>query len=332
MISFLVAGGALAASQSLILQEQRSRTRIGLAGPMAGRMSGPAVLFGLYNGTQAGQAPGIQMAPRRMYGLGGMATPLGVYLTDGRVSSGPGFIGLFLNGLLLAATGLFASGVVQFVADPRITAVVNHLHPLWLMKLGTGISAALDILLPLCLILFVFRCSPLSGIHASEHQVIHCLEHGLPLSADTVRLMPRVHPRCGTYCVAAIGLLCIVFSGVDVAAQSFGIGSSYAGIAGFVAGMLASRTLWKLLGEVLQFTLTTKPATVEQIAGAIKSANAFVLQVERSATASQNLPNGFNRVWMSGIAQVGLGYLTLLGIAALAIKYCWPGLNGILEI
>ena len=59
--------------------------------------------------------------------------------------------------------------------------------------------------------------------HGAEHKTIRCYEAGLPLTVENVRLMSRLHPRCGTsfllvvmvisilvFSVASTGLLAVV--------------------------------------------------------------------------------------------------------------------------
>ena len=51
--------------------------------------------------------------------------------------------------------------------------------------------------------------------HGAEHKCINCIEHGLPLTVENVRISSRQHKRCGTsflffVLIISIGLLCIV--------------------------------------------------------------------------------------------------------------------------
>ena len=46
--------------------------------------------------------------------------------------------------------------------------------------------------------------------HGAEHKCINCIEHGLPLTVDNVRISSRQHKRCGTsflFFVLAIGII-----------------------------------------------------------------------------------------------------------------------------
>lgn len=50
--------------------------------------------------------------------------------------------------------------------------------------------------------------------HGAEHKTIFCYEHGLPLTVENVRKMPRHHPRCGTSFLFVIMAVAIVIHAV----------------------------------------------------------------------------------------------------------------------
>ncbi len=50
--------------------------------------------------------------------------------------------------------------------------------------------------------------------HGAEHQTIFCYEHGLPLTVENVRKMPRHHPRCGTSFLFVIMFVAILIHAV----------------------------------------------------------------------------------------------------------------------
>ncbi len=65
-------------------------------------------------------------------------------------------------------------------------------------------------------LLYIFLISRVKDIqrtfmyHGAEHKCINCIEHGLPLTVDNVRISSRQHRRCGTsflFFVLAIGIL-----------------------------------------------------------------------------------------------------------------------------
>ena len=53
----------------------------------------------------------------------------------------------------------------------------------------------------------------LFAYHGAEHKTIRCYEAGLPLTVENVRMMTRLHPRCGTSFLLVVMILSIlVFS------------------------------------------------------------------------------------------------------------------------
>jgi len=120
--------------------------------------------------------------------VGGLATPLGVYLTTGDHRAGAGDLGLFLTGVVMALCHLVVVNVLEGFAITQGMAL-----PAW----PTAIAEFL-------LYLFLLRLTPLAGFHAAEHQVVHSIERGEPLVMRNVMRQPREHPRCGTNLVALI--------------------------------------------------------------------------------------------------------------------------------
>lgn len=54
--------------------------------------------------------------------------------------------------------------------------------------------------------------------HGAEHKCINCIEHGLPLTVDNVRISSRQHKRCGTsflFFVLAIGIILLLIIQVE---------------------------------------------------------------------------------------------------------------------
>lgn len=55
--------------------------------------------------------------------------------------------------------------------------------------------------------------------HGAEHKCINCIEHGLPLTVENVRVSSRLHKRCGTsflFLVLAIGIILFFFIQVEL--------------------------------------------------------------------------------------------------------------------
>src|SRR5262249_31439746 len=146
--------------------------------------------------------------PPRPHSVGGMATPWGVYLTDGTLQAGAGNLALAVGGVLM---GLMLA--ISYMGVGLACWALQHtlhwpLYTLWNadspaeMTLG---NSGWYVLQALSLVLFLvfMRALPLAGYHAAEHQAVHAMERGEPLCAEIVRRMPRVHPRCGTNLMAA---------------------------------------------------------------------------------------------------------------------------------
>ncbi len=260
--------------------------------------------------------------------LGGMATPLGVYLHDGISSGGAGFWGLFLTGITMSLLALTAQ--VGAHGIERVWVVHPHLLTAWHQAAPPGLQlwlSAISPWLPLPFVFVLLRLVPMSGTHAAEHQVVHCIEHRAPLISDCVRAMPRVHPRCGTNLFAGWTLFLLAFLSVFSATQAWAWPMlDGATLAALLAAPLAL-TFWRRLGGWIQFWFSTRPATDKQIAGAIFAAEQVL------ARRQQRMMPGvrvrfvpLRRLWTAGIAQILLGYAAVLGVIT-AIVALWPSLG-----
>jgi hypothetical protein len=267
-------------------------------------------------------------APR----LGGMATPLGVYLTDGVVSGGAGFWGLFLTGLTLSVLALISEEAVRglislgaahgfdllgWAASPRLDPALRAL-----------LTEALE-WLPAPLIFILLRLIPMSGTHAAEHQAVHCVEKNLPLTLDSVRMQPRVHPRCGTNIFVAFSLYLLIFVAVFSAAYASQQDIGDAATMALIAAAVPTALLWRRIGGWIQYWLATRPATDLQIAGAIRAAEEVL---RRRRTVSRPLRfRPLRRIWRMGLAQVLLAYLALYGPLLFAAEH-WASFGNWLGI
>jgi CBS domain-containing protein len=229
--------------------------------------------------------------------VGGMATPLGVHLTDGDRRGGAGDIALVLTGaylfVLLTGAQLAAAVLVSLASGDPQQAMLSQLSPA-LVDAGAvpppGLVAAI---LPLLLFLLFIRLSPLAGYHSGEHQTVHALERGLPLTAEHVARMPRPHLRCGTNYAVLIGLLMLFWS---VAA-----GGSPAWVA--LPG-LALLFYWRRVGLGIQHWFTTRPASRRQIEAGIHAAKLLIGRYQRNP---ERRASRVGRIWNRGIVQVFLG-------------------------
>lgn len=236
------------------------------------------------------------LCPMALPTLGGMATPIGVYLTTGAVSAGASHAALVLTGLCF-----FGVQTTLLIA----LAVLGDLLPP--LPLPTLVRESLELLLTASFTLFGFlgfiRLSPLAGYHAAEHQVVHAIERHAPLLPDVVRFMPRVHPRCGTNLAAAVFLL--------------GLGAVLLPLLGklaYVASGLLAIAYWRSLGAWFQEHLTTRPATDAQLAQGIAAAKTLLSRHDAAPYAPLH---PLKRLWYSGLPQILLGFLLGVGLLAL---------------
>nr|CAA9226971.1 hypothetical protein AVDCRST_MAG63-787 [uncultured Armatimonadetes bacterium] len=250
--------------------------------------------------------------PFRPPTVGGMATPLGVYLTTGAVSGGAGTSALLLLGLVMFLVHLLAVGVAQAGQNwlagafgPQISA------------LPFAFRVAMDNLfvfvVQFALLLTLLRLSPIAGYHAAEHQVVHAMERAEPLLLDTVRAMPRVHPRCGTNLVA--GMLILLGGG--------GLLSLFLDEWAYGVAFIAAITYWRTVGGWLQQHFTTRPATDAQLESGIRAARELL---EHHGRAPYSPARPLARLWRMGFLQI-LGGFAAGYVLLLLLLYLSPGLR-----
>lgn len=264
--------------------------------------------------------------------LGGMATPLGVYLHDGISSGGAGFWGLVLTGMTMSVLALTAQLAAHAVSR-LVSAHVPQLG-LWGSHLPAGVSlwlSAISPWLPLPFVFLLLRFIPLSGIHAAEHQVVHCVERREPLRVDTVRSMPRVHPRCGTNIFAGFTLFLLSFLAVFclTEVQHWQMLDSVT-LAAVLSGPF-TLIYWRRAGGWVQQWFATRPATDPQISGAIFAAEQVLSRHQQLAPRGKRPRFApLRRFWTMGLAQILLGYAVVIALLTVA-ENVWPGLARWLE-
>jgi len=194
--------------------------------------------------------------------VGGMATPLGVWLTTGTLSAGAPPLGLFLSGATMGLCYALSHYILLFAL-----AAMNAQWGAMFLSGRLGIESTSSNLFNIAvtaveglLFLTIMRLMPLSGVHAAEHQTVHAIERGVPLEAEWVRKMPRAHPRCGTNLVALGGLILIVFGHLP---------STSPGTVLFA--LLLIYLAWRRLGTDLQNLFTTRPASDKQLESGIRA-------------------------------------------------------------
>lgn len=217
--------------------------------------------------------------------VGGMATPFGVYLTNGAVTGGAPKWALMVTGAVL-----FTLFLVSSLAADAIDFLTRNI----------AISTDLRISL-LSGIAFVFfmlglRLMPLAGIHAAEHMVVHAIERGEPLTPQVVERMPRVHPRCGTNFATAAMLFLGIAGSTWIPDQELRV----------LLGGLVALILWRPLGSLLQFYVTTRRPNKKQIDMGIEAGQQLLANYQKAHAA---FPSIWLRLWNSGMPQIIMGSL-----------------------
>ena len=243
---------------------------------------------------------------RRPASVGGMATPLGVYLSDGSVRGGAGDFALALTGVFLFIGSMVSSALAM-------GAVHYALRAGWHGFLPHGYLDYLSVGVFLVAFALWFRLSPVAGYHAAEHQTVHAIERNEPLTPEHVARMPRPHPRCGTN-------LAVLFS-------------MFAALVGIlhvdevVAGLLSLIT-YRFFGYWVQLRITTRPATRKQIASGIRAGEQVLERYQHGVMPGRF--RGLRRFWNMGLAQVAAGYLVAT-IAFWALGRYVPFVGGLVR-
>lgn len=238
--------------------------------------------------------------------IAGLATPLGVHLTTGALRAGASNFALAATGASLMVISLLANGIMYGLAH-----LLQHLFPLPPGTQLPPLSRAEELTLGLIVyglqvvgFLVLLRLSPLSGIHAAEHMVVHAIEEGEDLTLEKVRPMPRVHPRCGTNLMALLVLLLIAWE----FAVSTGKKNEETGPIVFVGLALIVLITWRRLGAALQRWVTTKRPSARQLEQAIEVGKSLMEQIRAHPSAGASMAR---RVWNTGFAQVVAGFAVL---------------------
>lgn len=225
--------------------------------------------------------------PRPYVGVvGGMATPFGVYLTNGRVTGGARPWSIMFTGVLLAAL---------FVCATYLILIANHFIGPTLAdtQFETPFRYLVQLIIPIAF-LGLMRVTPIAGIHAAEHKVVHAIERNMPLNVEAVSMMSRVHPRCGTN-IAVGFLLFVLISEIPWPAPP---------PVRMLFGFLVAILLWRRVGAWVQKVFTTRPPTEKQLEDGIKAGQQLLQKASRIAYR----PIGFGeKLLTSGLPQLLVG-------------------------
>jgi uncharacterized protein YqhQ len=154
---------------------------------------------------------------------------------------------------------------------------------------------------PPLLFLFSVRVLPVAGIHGAEHKVVHAIERGEPLELTAVRRMPRVHPRCGTNLAVGVSLF------LTLATLQWTTSETLRALAAAFATLL----LWKPLGNVVQFLITTSNPSDKQLSSAIRVGEQLIQRYQRFPHARAGV---LRRLALSGLFHVVAGSLLAMGL------------------
>ena len=224
--------------------------------------------------------------------LGGLATPLGVYITDGKHQAGPGNLGLFLTGVVL--------GFIISVIEVITAFAINWFN---IDPMG-GPYFPFVILGQIALFLLILRFTPLVKMHAAEHQTINAIEKGMPLSLETVKMQPKEHVRCGTN-------LMVLILGIQIIVIIYGSFLTQFGplfqFLFLILGFSFIFSYWKRGGMLLQKYFTTVKASDKYIKSGIKAGNEILKKYKEDTDPRSS--SIFTKIWNSGLIQIVAGFI-----------------------
>lgn len=222
--------------------------------------------------------------------IGGLATPLGVYLTDGIHQAGAKTKGLIALGAVFAITIYIINNVSGYISNALL-----------LPEFYTG-------LIELSLFLVVLRLSPFSKIHAAEHMVINTIERGLPLTAEAVKTQSPVHERCGTnIMVFILGILCVTYLVNIISPYNF-----YMKFLLSLVGFLFVFSYWKQIGRWTQKYLTTAFPDDKKIKNGIKAGKELLEVYKKDVHINQFYP--MLKIWNSGFIQIIFTFMVCMRV------------------
>jgi CBS domain-containing protein len=229
--------------------------------------------------------------------VGGMATPLGVWLTTGHLSSGAPTPGLFLSGMALGAM-FCAAHLLMFLGLTLVNAEWGAMFLSGRLGAASDTTGLFNLAVTIGeggLFILLMRLSPLAGYHAAEHQTVWAIERGVPLLPENVAQMPRPHPRCGTNLVALSGLIQIVLGHLPDNSPST-----------MLFALIFIYFFWRRFGEAIQLYGTTRPASRKQLESGIRAGKEIIEKYQNQPHLQINFGA---RLWNSGLLLAGGGMI-----------------------
>jgi CBS domain-containing protein len=224
--------------------------------------------------------------------VGGLATPFGVYLTTGAIAGGAKSWQLVATGGLMFLMFVLASTVAQ--------ALMMGVSPEFL-RTNTGQSVLSG--LGLLLFLVGLRFSPLAGYHAAEHMVVHAIEQGEPLREETVKRMPRVHPRCGTNLAVTVGLFLGIMNAPWLMLE-----------VRLLIAIIVALFFGRPLGSIVQSVFTTRTPNSAQLQAGIAAGRELLTRYQ---TGGHVAAGPVQRLVRSGLFHLMFGSFVTAGAIAL---------------
>jgi hypothetical protein len=251
--------------------------------------------------------------------VGGMATPFGVYLTNGRVRGGVNDIALFsagvVLGLLSTAACAIATALFWLATQMHILSVPGGITLSDLADVPDTVSGLPGILWTVAVLItfmLLMRATRMAAFHAAEHQAVHAMERQEQLTPETLARMPRPHPRCGTNIWVASLLYCSLLQAL-LFTRYFDVTT-----AGIFAAVI-TLFLWRRVGAVVQQLFTTRPAGEAELRSGIHAAEQLM---QRYLETPPGKTKPLQRIWCMGMIQSACGMMSVLGILQLAL-YAW---------
>lgn len=224
--------------------------------------------------------------------VGGLATPFGVYLTTGAIAGGAKSWQLVATGGLMFLMFVLASTVAQ--------ALMMGVSPEFLRtSTGQGVLSGLGLLL----FLVGLRFSPLAGYHAAEHMVVHAIEQGEPLREETVKRMPRVHPRCGTNLAVTVGLFLGIMNAPWLMLE-----------VRLLIAIIVALFFGRPLGSIVQSVFTTRTPNSAQLQAGIAAGRELLTRYQ---TGGHVAAGPVQRLVRSGLFHLMFGSFVTAGAIAL---------------
>jgi len=262
--------------------------------------------------------------------VGGLATPLGVYLTTGNVRAGPGNPGLVLAGAALTAIYVVARLLVNLAAwavqekfpqlpllSLRLSGDMGYFGP-GFVSWNLALSGA-----ELLLFFLVLRLSPISAIHASEHKVVNAIENGEELTPESVGRMPRVHARCGTNLMTALFMAFAVAVILNWAAARLGLTGPEPLVVAAAAIFIVVVVARTRVGPLLQSLVTTKEPSPRLLMNGLRAGRQLL---ERYQSNPARGAGRLRRVWNMGLLQAAAGFAATAFVVWLVSARCHLGL------